>query len=267
MKNNFRKIFALITLITLVSACSNDYETSDVTGNGSLVVEFDNAFGDNNLILNSQPNTTSNDEVLKITAIKYIVSNIVLTNENGTTFTYPKNESYFIVDESNESSLFLDLKNIPAGDYTKVKFGIGVDEAQWALGAEGQGNFYAEAQAADLMWSWTAGYKFVAFEGTFTCPKMPEQAAFMVHTGKTGATYNYTEVTLNLPTKALVRTNIKPQIHIVADVSKIIDGKNKIVLMDSNKMGMGAMIMGGANLPLITENLSDMFSVNHVHND
>jgi hypothetical protein len=31
--------------------------------------------------------------------------------------------------------------------------------------------------------------------------------------------------------------------------------------------GMGAMIMGGANLPLITSNLSGMFIVNHVHND
>jgi hypothetical protein len=31
--------------------------------------------------------------------------------------------------------------------------------------------------------------------------------------------------------------------------------------------GMGAMIMGGANLPLVTSNLSNMFEVHHVHND
>ena len=38
-------------------------------------------------------------------------------------------------------------------------------------------------------------------------------------------------------------------------------------MMMNNMGGMGAMIMGGANLPLITSNLSGMFIVNHVHND
>jgi len=86
---------------------------------------------------------------------------------------------------------------------------------------------------------------------------------FMVHTGKTGTDYNYTEVTLDLPSgqKALVRTEITPEIHIIADLSKITDGVNKI------NLSQGAMIMGGAQLPLIVSNLSDMFSVAHVHND
>ena len=89
----------------------------------------------------------------------------------------------------------------------------------------------------------------------------------MVHTGKSGANYNYTDVTLNFPDKALVRTDITPDVHIFADVAKIIDGTNKIKLTDNNMGGMGAMIMSGANLPLITANLSDMFTVDHVHND
>ncbi|MFM2370190.1 MAG: hypothetical protein RL619_2511, partial [Bacteroidota bacterium] len=91
--------------------------------------------------------------------------------------------------------------------------------------------------------------------------------SFMVHTGQTGTDYNYTEVTLDLPTKAMVRTTITPEIHVVADVSKIIDGTNKIKLSDNNVGGMGAMIMGGTSLPLITANLNGMFTVAHVHND
>ena len=74
-------------------------------------------------------------------------------------------------------------------------------------------------------------------------------------------------VTLNFPDKALVRTTITPDVHIFADVAKIIDGTNKIKLTDNNMGGMGAMIMSGANLPLVTANLSNMFSVDHVHND
>ena len=248
-------------------ACSNDENTAEISGNGKLTLEFDNAFRDNDLILNSQPNTTSANEVLKISTVKYIVSNIVFTNENGTTFTYPKSQSYFIVDEATTASQFINLENIPAGNYTKVTFGIGVDQEQFNAGASGQGDFLALAQAADLMWSWSAGYKFLAFEGSFTSSTVTAATPFMVHTGKTGTDYNYTTITVDLPTNALVRTNIKPVVHIVADVSKVIDGNNKISLSANNMGGMGAMIMGGANLPLITSNLSQMFSVAHVHND
>lgn len=265
MKNLLNKAIIIIALSTVFTGCTNDEAT--ISGTGTLAVEFDNSFGDNDLILDTQPNTTSNDEVLKINKIKYIISNIVLTNADGTTFSYPKSKSYFIIDESNPESLVAKLENVPAGNYTKIKYGIGVDKEQWELGATGQGDFLITAQEAGMMWSWSAGYKFIAFEGVFTSPTVAAETSFMVHTGQTGTDYNYTEVTLNLPSKALVRSAITPQIHIITDLSKIIDGSNKIKLSDNNKAGMGAMIMGGANLPLITENLSNMFSVDHVHND
>lgn len=265
MKNFRNSLFASVLAIAFTS-CSND-DSNNISGTGNLTVEFDNAYGDNDLILVNQPNATSQGEILKIATLKYIVSNIVLTKEDGTTHTYPKSDSYFIVDETNHASQFINLSNIPAGNYKKITFGIGVDQEQFLLGATGQGNFLALAQAADLLWSWSAGYKFLAFEGTFTSSSVTTQTPFMVHTGQTGTDYNYTEITLNLPTTALVRTTITPEIHVVADVSKVIDGANKIKLTDNNAGGMGAMIMGGANLPLITSNVNGMFTVDHVHND
>jgi len=268
MKNTLLKSIALMAITLAFTSCSDDDSAvNNITGTGSVGIEFDNSFAGNDLILNTQPNTTSNNEVLKISAIKYIVSNIVLIKADGSAFTYPKGESYFIVDEANTNTHILNLSNVPAGDYTKVKFGIGVDQEQFNLGASGQGNFLALAQAEDMLWSWSAGYKFLAFEGTFTSPAVTAATPFMVHTGQTGTDYNYTTITLDMPSKALVRPTITPIVHIVADLSKIIDGTNKIKLSDNNMGGMGAMIMGGANLPLITANLNSMFSVNHVHND
>ncbi len=267
MKKYIKNAVAIVAFANLLLSCSNDDTTSQITGNGKLTLEFDNAFGNNDLILDTQPNTTSGNEVLKISLVKYIVSNIVLTKADGTTFTYPKSQSYFIVDEATNSSRFISLENIPSGNYTKVSFGIGVDQEQFNLGAVGQGDFLAKAQDADLLWSWSAGYKFLAFEGSFTSATVATATPFMVHTGKTGTDYNYTTITVDLPTNALVRENITPEIHIVADLSKIIDGTNKISLSANNMNGMGAMIMGGANLPLITSNLNGMFSVAHVHND
>lgn len=267
MKNIVKNTFAVLaTTLLLVSCNDDDSILNDTAGTGNLTVEFDNSFNGNDLIFNA-PNTTSNSEVLKVSNIKYIISNIALTDANGNTFTYPKSQSYFIVNEADEASLFLDLQNIPAGNYTKIRFGIGVDEAQWQLGADGQGDFLEHADTEDMLWSWAAGYKFLAFEGKFTSPTVTAETDFMVHTGKTGTAYNYTEVTLDLPQQALVRAEITPEIHVVADLSKIIDGGNKIKLSDNNMGGMGAMIMGGENLTLITQNLNAMFSVAHVHND
>ncbi|MCV9926572.1 hypothetical protein OIU83_02855 [Flavobacterium sp. LS1R49] len=266
MKKILYKVVAILVLTATISACSSDND-DQASGSGKITLEFDNAFGSNDLILQTQGNKTSNNEILKITTVKYIVSNVVLTKADGTIFTYPKEKSYFIADESTKAGQDFELSDIPAGDYVKVKFGIGVDKAQWQLGATGQGDFLAQAQAAGMLWNWTAGYKFFALEGNFTSPTVTTAVPFMIHTGQTGTDYNYTEVTLDFPTKALVRTNINPDVHIITDLSKILDGPNKIKLTDYNTSGMGAMIMGGAALPLITANVATMFRVDHVHND
>ena len=264
MKFQLNKISAVVVVAISLFSCSNHEEV--ISGVGNLKLEFDNVYATNNLAFDT-PYTNSNGEIVKINKLKYIVSNIVLTKADGTTYVVPKSQSYFIVDEATAASTLLNLPNIPAANYTKVSFGIGVDQTQFNLGATGQGDFLALAQTAGMMWSWSAGYKFLAFEGTFTSSTVTTAASFMVHTGQTGTDYNYSEVTLNLPINALVRTTITPQVHIMADVSKVLDGANKISLTESNAMGMGAMIMSGAKLPLITANLPSMFSVEHVHND
>jgi hypothetical protein len=265
MKNLLYKAIAILALSSAFTACSNDEET--VSGTGTVALEFDNSFRGDDLILETQANTTASNEVLKITMVKYIISNVVLTKEDGTTFTYPKSESYFIVDEANPDSHVIDLKNVPAANYIKVAFGIGVDKAQWDQGATGQGDFLAKAQAAEMMWSWSAGYKFIAFEGTFTAAAVTNPLPFKVHTGQTGTDYNYATVTLDLKTKALVRSTIEPQIHIITDLSKVLNSINVIKLSDNNPNGAGAMIMGGVKVSLVTQNVATMFRIDHVHND
>ncbi|WP_313808060.1 MbnP family protein [Flavobacterium sp.] len=260
-------VAALAMATALVSCNQDDNNQVSTTEKGNLNVEFDNVFNGADLILNTQVNTTSLNENLKVGLVKYIVSNIVLTKADGTTFTYPTADGYFIVNESDAASRVLQLQDIPAGDYTSIQFGIGVDQEHFNLGAGGQGDFLAHAQNEDMLWSWSAGYKFVAFEGTFTSATVASDTSFMVHTGQTGTAYNYKVITLAMPDNALVRSTITPQIHIMADVSKLIDGTNKISLTNNNMGGMGTMIMGGTNLELITSNLTNMFSVHHVHND
>ncbi len=259
MKFQLKNIVAVMALALAFTSCSND-DNKEITGQGNLLLEFDNVYGSSNLAFNT-PYTNSNGEVVKINNAIYIISNIVLTKTDGSTYTVPKSQSYFFVNEANAASTILNLPNIPAGNYNKVTFGVGVDQAQFDMGACGQGTLWTDAQALGMTWSWAAGYKFIKFEGTVTSTSHTN-ANFRVHTGKTGTIYNYTEVSLDFPDNALVRTNITPQVHIMADLKKVIDGTTKINFEE------GLDVMSGTKVQNISaNNVPTLFEVEHVHND
>ncbi|WP_166333197.1 MbnP family protein [Flavobacterium lotistagni] len=261
MKKIFLAVLAISTIA--LTSCSNDSkDDTTATGNGSLKLEFDNVYGAADLALNTEY-TNSNGEKVKPNNVIYIISNVVLTKADGSTYTVPKSSSYFFVNETDEASTLITLPNIPAGDYTKVKFGIGVDQAQYDAGADGQGDLWTTAALPSLgmTWSWASGYKFVKFEGTVTSTTHTD-APYKVHTGKTGSIYNYAEATLDFPNNALVRTNITPQVHIMADVKKIIDGTTVINFEE------GLDVMGGTKVQqIMANNVPTMFEAHHVHND
>lgn len=260
--------FAVLSITSLFTACSKDNPiVNNYAGTGKLDVEFDNSFAENDLVLNTQLNTTPSNEVLKISRIKYIISNVVLTNENGSTFTYPKTKGYFIVDE--EGATVLELENIPAGNYNKIKFGLGVDQSQYDLGESNQGDFLVKAQAAGMLSDWSNGYKFLNFGGTFTAPTVTSDTNFELTVGKTAANYHYSEVTLNFPpsTPALVRASITPEVHIVVDLSKILNGMHAVKFSDNLTPDSGAIVNSGAALENVMMNIKSLFTVAHVHND
>ncbi|MCG9791274.1 MbnP family protein [Flavobacterium algicola] len=259
MKNKIFRVIAILAMSVFAVSCTSDDDV--IEGTGSLTLKYDNSFGDSDLILSTQGYTTSSSEVIKVNTIKYIISNVVLTTTDGTVYTYPKSESYFIIDESTTGGQSITLTDIPAGDYSSVKFGIGVDKEQYDLGITGQGDFLTTASAAGMTWSWSAGYKFLAFEGVFTSPTVTTETEFKIHNGQSSGNYNYAEVSLDLPTNAQVRTTITPAVHFIVDLGKIVDGSTKFKLSEK------ATIMGGSDLVNITQNITEMFRVDHVHND
>lgn len=261
MKFQLKNIAIAVVATLAFTSCSNDDTiANNVSGNGNLKLEFDNVYGDADFAFNTEY-TNSNGEKIKANNAIYIVSNIVLTKEVGSTYSVPKNESYFFVNEANAASTIINLPNIPAGNYTKIKFGIGVDQEQFNTGVDGQGTMWSDAQALGMTWSWAAGYKFVKFEGTVTRNTQTD-ANYRVHTGKTGDVYNYAEVSLNFPDQALVRTSLTPQVHIMADLKTIVDGTTKINFSEALD------VMGGVKVQnIMANNVPNMFEVHHVHND
>lgn len=266
MKNIF-KVLSVLAVSLLVSCSSNDDEIN-TNENGKVQLFFDHTFNGDKLLLNTSFYTNSNNESLQISRFSYIVSNIRLTNDKGETFIYPKNDSYFIID-NGANQLTIDLNNIPAGNYTSVTFGIGVDQEKYLKGEADQQEFWDLAAQHEMTWAWITGYKFINMEGVFRSNEVEGTPSFSVHVGSHGtALDNYKEVTLTLPNSARVRENITPSIHFMVDANKILDGTNKIKLANSlNPAGTTASIMVNADLSIkIHQNATEMFTVDHVHN-
>ncbi|WP_330443509.1 MbnP family protein [Flavobacterium sp. C4GT6] len=267
MKFQLKNTIAILALTFLFVSCSNDDDSSSVTEgtSGDVELYFDNGVNGDALILGNTY-TNSNGESLTINRLNYIISNVVLIKADGSEYTYPKEESYFVISAEGDL-LTAHLENVPAGDYTQLRFGVGVDEQRYLQGETAQQSFWDLATEYNLTWTWSTGYRFINFEGTYTSPEVDGEKAFQVHQGSNTATDNYREVTLLLPTTARVREGEMPNIHLKTDANVILDGVNKIKLADNiNEAQTATAIMGGENLITIAENSLDMFVVDHVHN-
>ncbi|SFC62528.1 hypothetical protein SAMN04487907_10698 [Zunongwangia mangrovi] len=261
MNFNYIKTLLILLAISLTACSSDDDAVNNLGGENNVRIEFDAGVDGDALLLGAASYTNSNGESLTIDRFNYIVSNFVLIDAEGTEFTYPKDDSYFVISEENELTEVL-LENIPAGEYVALRFGVGVDQEKYQQGAEGQGDFLQIAEENEMMWSWQAGYKFLNFEGTFTSESITEPTIFQIHMGSHGSSLdNYREVTLQLPTDALVSEDLSPVVHMAVDANQILDGQYKIELSEA-----AVVMIDEVKSPQISENVSGMFRVDHVHN-
>jgi hypothetical protein len=267
MKFQFPTITALLAATALFVSCSNDDDTPEaIEGTGDAELFFDNGIAGDALVLGGTY-TNSNGESLTINRLNYIVSNVVLIKADGSEYAYPKAESYFVISEEDDM-LTVHLEAVPAGDYKKVRFGIGVDQQRYNEGEAAQQDFWNLAVANDMGTLWANGYRFINFEGSFTSAAVTGQLPFAVYQGSPAGADNYKEVTLNLPTTAHVRHDIAPSIHIKTDINQLLDGANKIVLGNNLDAGnASATIASGNNLAKIAANTPAVFTVDHVHNE
>ncbi|NQY05228.1 MAG: hypothetical protein HRT68_03230 [Flavobacteriaceae bacterium] len=253
-----KKIFLIgILSIALLFSCNNDDNNST---NGSLTIEFDNVVSmSEDLTLNVDAFTNSSDETINISELKYIISNIVLIDENGGEFVYPKADSYRVVNELDNASRTITLNNIPYRNYTQVRFGLGVDPTQYPL--DQLQNFIPQAEETDMLWAWAAGYKFIKFEGNYT-PNGGTEAPFIYHVGSHGTNQdNYKVVTLNLPGTARVDAETTPFVHIMAMIPQVFDGTTTIDLSSADNVQVDPV-----NAPIISTNFSNIFMAHHVEN-
>src|SRR5690606_22806099 len=104
MKTNFKISIGAVALMLVIASCSKDDDgTEELTGSNDVSVKFDNGFAGNDLILGVANIPNENKEVLTVSRFNYIVSNFRLVAKDGTEYTYPKDDGYFIINQETES--------------------------------------------------------------------------------------------------------------------------------------------------------------------
>jgi hypothetical protein len=184
---------------------------------------------------------------LTFTKFRYYVSNIKIKKADGTWWS--ESNSYHIVDVAVESSLEINLSDIPAGNYTELQYTMGVDSSRNVSGAQDGALSVSES----MFWNWNSGYIMLKAEGT-----APNAAAnnFQFHLGGFSGTNNIVTVksTDFGGTTMVIASDKTPHVHLLANPAKLwhaspsVSVKNTIHMPGAEAKVMADNFYGGISL-------------------
>lgn len=177
----------------------------------ALTIRFNNRFG-NEQLLPEQTYSLNNTDTLVINRFKYYISHIQLTNTEGKTII-PENQ-YYLIDIADEKSSSIQL-NVPAGNYTGIRFLLGVDSIRNVSGVQ-TGSL---DPLHGMFWTWNSGYIMAKLEGTASS-SMIAGKQFTYHIGGFRKHQNTTRLI------QLQSTAFTDSLTIVADAAKWFNGIN-----------------------------------------
>lgn len=260
MRYLFGLLFALLSLV----AC----QTKNIdTAAGTVQLTFDNRVGANSLALGTGTYQNKQGESFTITRFDYFVSNIRLLRTDGSAYTIPQDNSYFLVREADPTSQVITLNNVPAGEFAQVEFMIGVDSLRNTADVGKRTGVLdpAGSHTSGMYWDWNTGYIHLKMEGT--SPQAPLDATgnrnFRYHIGLFGGYQTPTlnnlrtvRVPLVINGKGLqAGPDLKSAVVISVDAGKLFDGPTPISIAQYPD------VMVSPVSAIIANNYATMFSL------
>ena len=128
-------------------------------GETKVKLHFRNVIDGRPLVLNDSTYTNALGQVYSLSMCKYYISNVAFIKTDGTAVNIEN--SYHLVNEAKPSSHIYTIQSLPEGEYTAVKFLIGVDSLHNVSGAQD-----GELDPVNAMfWDWNTGYIMAKIEG------------------------------------------------------------------------------------------------------
>ena len=162
-----KKKFALLLLIILVyTSCSEDNDDNLVAKNEvNTSFKFSNNWDGTAISSSNFENTeytNANGEVITITRLRYLISNVTFTKANGESTTI---EGYKLIDVTNDDLEFNPEMKIPTGVYSNVSFTYGFKTEDNVTG------LYLDLNSVSFQVPLAAlggGYHYMQFDGKYS---------------------------------------------------------------------------------------------------
>jgi hypothetical protein len=146
-------------------------------GKHDITIEIKPVFSGKPLALSTTTYVTKQGDTVSIDRLRFYLSAIVLTLENGQIYT--ETNSYHLIDAEDPASFMITLKNVPEGKVSVVNFNIGIDSVTSVSGAMG-GDL---DPVKGMYWAWNSGYINAKLEGVHKTNAGKRSKVFEFHIG------------------------------------------------------------------------------------
>ncbi|MEM1320710.1 MAG: MbnP family protein [Bacteroidota bacterium] len=284
--NQFSILLFAITFLAF-SACNNDDDNNPTETPGTISVFLDNKLGDERISMKESGSkdyqlTDQDGQSYNISLFAYYVSEIELLGPNGTQYLDPLNVSpnaeevtgYYHVISTTPNSNVINLENVEAGTYDKIRFTVGVNESGVQQGAAG--GVLDPANGA-WFWNWNAGYIGFGVEGSASNSGQEYvdrgngfetlEGTYAVHVGgwkdvepapgeDKKFVNNIKVIELDFDSAISIKEGLTPQVHINVDFAEILKGIDFSTTYSVHRPDLGKPF---------AEKLINVFELDHVH--
>ena len=164
------KYIDCVIILMLLCSC-----TSEKT----LTVNFNTYVNGEELEYGKKYASPNGDGTFAIYDFKLYVSNLQLISNANPEKDYIEKESYHLLKFHTSNNYSFVLDNISLESYDKIGISIGIDE-EANLSTKNPGDLDPTNQMA---WNWTAGYKFLLFEGLYSPESSENDIPIVFHIG------------------------------------------------------------------------------------
>ncbi|HZQ47928.1 MAG TPA: MbnP family protein [Verrucomicrobiae bacterium] len=157
--------FRIARLLVLGVWCFSGAWSLAFGASSTLLVRIVPKFNSSELVFDSPSNTTAANQRISVTRLDFLLSNIAFRRADGS-WLERTNEFAYISAREGRTSFQMD--NIPAGNYDRVRFSIGLKpEINHKSTADYPPTHPLNPDVNGLHWGWVGGYVFLALEGNW----------------------------------------------------------------------------------------------------
>lgn len=261
LTNSMKHLLIFLTAAALFSSCSNDDDSSEVitpVASQKTTITFDARAGSSDFALNKD--FTIGAQVYNFTRLRYWISNISLTDSKGVEYKVPN--SYYLMEEVGDMDLTgtvnsdkmiypakkresITLSDIPAGDYKKVTFSIGVDPKYNDNLSLQAGELSISNGMSSIAWMWHTSYIFSSIAGT-----VKQGTTSAPFSSETGLNANFKTVSVDF----ISNNDLSKPVVLNVDVTKVFDGVDlvKNPRIDASNAALMSAIAGNMAAKAVT---------------